>query len=223
MSNRPFSAYTRSKYLAHLKRRGFVVVGSGYFSTVLAKPGSARVVKVGSGDVSDGWIAWALYTRAHPAPWVPRIECLRWHGEGVDRFYVATMPRLVATLTNVCDRPGEFGLTWRRVAELNELHAAARSALYGRAVAEVLEDYRSAAKEGPQPFGAGDDVEGLVAYMADFARVIDDAWGADLHKGNAMVDAGGRLYVTDPLSFSTTESARVAKRLGADACKGRAA
>ncbi len=47
-------ALTAQSFVRGLARRGFVELGSGYFSFVYAKPGSERVIKVCTSP--DGWV-----------------------------------------------------------------------------------------------------------------------------------------------------------------------
>lgn len=80
-----------SAYIAALLKRGFREIGSGAYSTVLAKPGSDRVVKVLRRDL-DAWgeyVHWAT-TAGFAGSFAPKVYSFKLYSG----FYVAIMERL---------------------------------------------------------------------------------------------------------------------------------
>lgn len=161
-------------FIKGLERRGFTVLGSGAFATVLAKEGSDRVVKVIRRP--DGWInyiAWAA-RMGEAGKFAPRVfSYKKIKGRNKD-FSVAVMERLSYTLE---DTPEEHalkilpGLLWR--AEKNAMAAN---------FTEVL-------------------APGLLGFMKKMAeRWKIPIENFDLHPGNLMVRADGSFVVVDPVS-----------------------
>ncbi len=75
-----------------LENRGYVRLGRGMYSSVYAKPGSSKVIKVGStGDSWLGYIIWAMkegYVGNH----APRVDSFKVNGQ--EDYFVAVMERL---------------------------------------------------------------------------------------------------------------------------------
>jgi len=85
---------TEYSYGEFLLRHGFDHIGHGLFSNVYAKPGSTRVIKIGTG--TDAWTHYALWGTAkrYAGTFSPKVYSLKFHHD----FYVAVMERLVCTL-----------------------------------------------------------------------------------------------------------------------------
>jgi hypothetical protein len=97
--------FSGSGYAARLQRRGFEVIGRGGGYTfdatfVLAKPGSDRVVKVGTYPAGDPYPRYAAWCLRNPGALRPVIHHLAWHGARHSRFFVVTMDRLSASLAD---------------------------------------------------------------------------------------------------------------------------
>lgn len=161
-------------FIKALEKRGFKKLGSGAFSTVLAKDGQSRVIKVIRRP--DGWINyihWAAQAgeAGHFAPKVFSYKKIKGKKK---EFAVAIMERLQYTLE---DTPANHALKilpdlmWR--AEKNEMAAK---------FVEVL-------------------APGLMGYLAKMGKhwkiPINDF---DFHAGNLMVREDGSFVVVDPVS-----------------------
>jgi hypothetical protein len=161
-------------FIKALVRRGFTVIGSGAFSTVLGKEGQDRVIKVIRRP--DGWINyihWAaqIGEAGHFAPRVFSYKKIK--GRNKD-FSVAVMERLSYTLENT---PEEHALKilpnvlWR--ADKNPMAAK---------FTEIL-------------------APGLVAFLNKMSVKWNIPVGNfDLHDGNLMIRADGSFVVVDPVS-----------------------
>jgi len=84
-------------YIQRLYKRGFIQLGAGLYSTVLTKPGSDRVVKVGR--YTDQWpqyVEWATI-KGYAGSFAPKVYSLKYHNQ----FYVAIMEQLVDTMAGI--------------------------------------------------------------------------------------------------------------------------
>ena len=172
------------EYVAALQKRGYVTLGQGHFSTVLAKPGSTSVIKVsgtGYGKTSDdGWPAYVSFLRQNLSPHAPAIHRFKRHNEGTDRsFYVAVIERLEWTVDEV---------RWQR----KKGHPAtthgwnyASKVLWGHSVTH------------PEEFAE------LRSFMEKIREAFVGIYDFDLHGANVMVRSDGILVIIDPLSFPT--------------------
>lgn len=79
----------RYTYFEKLKKRGFVRIGVGMYSWVVAHPKSNKVIKLGRGDAWIDYIFWAHKT-GYGGNFAPRVYSYRQH----KNFYVAIMERL---------------------------------------------------------------------------------------------------------------------------------
>jgi len=171
--------YSAQSFIKALMKRGFEVLGEGAFSTVLAKPGSDRVIKVIRRP--DGWInyiQWAasIGEAGKFAPTVFSYKKIK--GKRKD-FAVAVMERLSYTLD---DAPMEHekkllpGLIYR--AADNEM---------ARKFTEVL-------------------APGLMDFLVKMAGYYEiPIKNFDLHPGNLMIRADGTFVIVDPVSRSKGE------------------
>lgn len=161
-------------FIKGLEKRGFKRIGSGAFSTVLAKEGQSRVIKVIRRP--DGWINyvhWAAQAgeAGHFAPKVYSYKKIKGKRK---EFAVAVMERLPQTLE---DTPEDHVLKvlpnvmWR--ADNNEMAAK---------FVEVL-------------------APGLMAYlkkMKEWKNIPISNF--DFHDGNLMVRDDGTVVIVDPVS-----------------------
>lgn len=95
-------------YISALEEHGFARLGGGLYSTVLAKPGSDRCIKVGSGDRWPDYVEWAA-TNGYMGTFAPKVYAFKQH----DSFYVAVMERLVCTVAEAGQR-AETHHFWRQ-------------------------------------------------------------------------------------------------------------
>lgn len=166
--------YSGHSFIKALQKRGYKILGEGAFSTVLAKDGHERVIKVIRRP--DGWINyihWAaqIGEAGHFAPKVFSYKKIK--GKRKD-FAVAVMERLSYTLD---DAPQEHekkllpGLIWR-----------ATDNAMARKFTEVL-------------------VPGLMDFLAKMASQYEiPIRNFDLHGGNMMLRANGEFVIVDPVS-----------------------
>lgn len=99
------------RFIAGLRRRGYHVLGQGLYSTVLAKPGSQRVVKVNRS--LDGWPDYMLWASkaGYAGTFAPKVYSFKFHGT----WYVAVMERLEATIDATrCDNPRGYKI-WQQL------------------------------------------------------------------------------------------------------------
>lgn len=84
-------------YMAALKARGYKEIGDGCYSTVLAKRGSDKVVKISR--CKDSWLEYITWANRHGfgGSHAPRVYAFKQYPQ----FYVAIMERLDCTLKDV--------------------------------------------------------------------------------------------------------------------------
>lgn len=195
-AERPKPAIRKSAdaYARRLRRRGFALLGSGFFSDVYARPGSPWVVKVGRHE-RDVWPEYAtlVMERHTDNPFAPRIRRLKRH----KGFYVAVIERLDTTV---------------RAASAEETLVAAGI----RAVAAdaFFEAAGKRVRETGKPVKPGSlltiehHYPQLAALIRDVGTRIADL-RLDVHDENMMLardpsaPLGFRFVVTDPISQGT--------------------
>ncbi len=161
-------------FIKALERRGFKRLGSGAFSTVMAKDGQKRVIKVIRRP--DGWINYVVWAAkiGEAGRFAPQVFSYKKIKGNVKDFAVAIVERLEYTLE---DTPEDHALKilpemlWR--AEKNPM---------AQKFTELL-------------------APGLVDYlkkMGEQWKITYDNF--DLHAGNLMVRANGTFVVVDPVS-----------------------
>lgn len=158
------------QFIYRLKRRGFVEIGDGCFSTVLAKPGSDRVIKVCRYARSDAWPEYVVWAAQHgyAGNLAPRVYSLhRIEGER-GGFYVAVIERLEAEICQISETRPDLA------SEYSVLASALR---YG---GDPHEQYSAFA-------------HGVRALSHDLRA------GLDIHARNVMV-IGDRIVLTDPFT-----------------------
>lgn len=161
-------------FIKGLEKRGFEVLGTGAFSTVLAKPGQKRVVKVIRRP--DGWINyihWAAQI-GEAGHFAPRVYSYKKIKGRKSEFAVAIMERLSYTLDATPEDHAMKivpALLWR--ADKNEM---------ARKFAETL-------------------APGLVSFLEKMSEQWKiPMQNFDLHPGNMMVRTDGSFVVVDPVS-----------------------
>lgn len=93
--------YSHTTYIAALKKRGFVEISSGCYSTVLRHPEhDDRVVKVGRGN--DAWHKYAAWAMTIDSPHSLKVYSLKDHG----KFFVCVME----CLHNIGEMWGDTGV-----------------------------------------------------------------------------------------------------------------
>ncbi len=161
-------------FIEALKRRGFEVLGSGAFSTVLAKPGQDRVLKVIRRP--DGWINYVKWAaeNGEAGGFAPKVfSYKKIKGRNGD-FAVATMERLSYTLEKV---PEEADL--KILPDL--LGRVDRNPFAHRMVSMIA--------PGLGDFAVKMGKEWKIPLM-----------NFDFHDGNMMVRENGQFVIVDPVS-----------------------
>jgi hypothetical protein len=176
-------------FVQALIKRGFISIGSGLFSDVLAKPGSDRVVKVytygSQGDMgdTDPWPEYVLWAakNGYAGTHAPRVFSFKIVSGTMGAFYVAVMERLEATLGELRRGGGDPRLS--RLTPLTHQYRGAYNKEEAEAVAPGFYDFRRHFRE---------------AFLGRCT---------DLHDGNWMVQ-GTRLVLTDPLAGGGTSTSK---------------
>jgi len=157
-------------YCAALEKRGYTKLGGGLYSEVYAKGNSDRVIKVGrAGNSWPDYVEWATIN-GYAGKFAPKVYSLKFH----DRFYVAVMERLVATI--------------------GQLNAACHSSNAN----PFYEQYQATKYWAGSAFG--DPMEGCEDLMAFCVALGSSGHATDLHDGNMMIRHDGQIVVTDPSS-----------------------
>lgn len=210
----PVSAFGPEGYVERLKHRGFVEIGHGgsddafaACTVVLAKPGSAHVVKVGMAPAGDPWPVYAAWCFSRPGPFKPFVRSLRWYGRGTfGRFFVATMDRLHAPMSSF-DRPpnGEReriirGKNLDLVVRLNDVlsgwyDANLRNSIDLRDWRGEGQDERLTLKLAKRCAKAG--LSDIAAFMRTLAAAFP-RFTIDPQPSNWMFCEDGRLVMIDP-------------------------
>jgi hypothetical protein len=187
-------AWTRYKFAAALERRGFRRLGSGWFAAVYHKPGSDKVIKVGS--CTDQWpqyIEWAT-RRGYGGTFAPRVTSFRSFKSDKGAcfsFYVAVMEKLEMTVKRACDNyeEGAFGKAAieRHKSILNRPYSCCGRDVSFKGIEKV-----AAVDPTLKPFVLG--LYGLISHGMQF----------DAHQENWMVRKDGSLVLTDPFGGSST-------------------
>lgn len=157
-------------FIEALKKRGFVELGSGAFSTVLGKPGKDRVIKVTRRP--DGWIDYIAWGAKTGSPYVPKVFSYKKISGKKKDFEVAIVERLEYTF---CHAPSDHAL--KILPDL--LYRSDDNPMAARFV-EVL-------------------APGLTNFMKGVYEHFGDSHSLDLHNGNYMVRKDGSFVVTDPV------------------------
>jgi len=172
---------SKRSFVEALTKRGFVAIGNGMYSQVLAKPGSDRVIKVGAYDSWIDYVLWA-HKAGYGGTFAPKVYSYKSYSGATEqygntKFYVAVMERLDKTLRQV---PREHDYKY--------LHQLFEQAVgYKHRMSLTLADLA---------------IPGLGRFATDFTIANDkDLFsGLDLHGGNFMLRSDGSLVLTDPVA-----------------------
>jgi hypothetical protein len=162
------------QFIGKLTDRGFHQIGAGCFSTVLAKKGSDRVIKVSR--TMDPWLDYVVWAakHGHNGSLAPLVYSYRRFNEGTpNEFYVAVVERLQETMNEA---------RLRRRA----LHDAYLSLASHMRCADDDE-----AKEAER------EIPGAIQFADSFREAFRD-FALDLHANNWMLRANGSLVCIDP-------------------------
>lgn len=176
------------QFKARLMKWGYEELGSGFFSTVLGKPGSDKVIKITRRISTDGWlpyIKWAnrkgfggtFAPKAYSYKFFPNPKYDAKKDEFSWRrpepgFGVTVMERMKTTLgdTNILDKA-------KAVSGLVEY------AMHGNETAVNL---------------INQVYPGVTKFLGEFKKDWED-YSPDIHGGNMMVRDNGSLVISDPI------------------------
>jgi len=159
-----------------LEKKGWKWIGRGFYSSVYAKEGSKRVLKVGHRPESDGWVDYVLWANrsGYGGSFAPKVYSYKWIKGKESDFYLASMERLHATWHHVDKYAAvaPVGAIWPFVVNGNEN-------------AKIMADLF---------------IPGLAKFSEDFLKEFER--GHDMHAGNYMLRANDPVgfVLTDPLS-----------------------
>lgn len=157
-------------FINALKKRGFEELGSGAFSTVLAKPGQDRVIKVTRRP--DGWIDYAKWGAETGSSFAPKVFSYKKISGKKKDFEVAIMERLEYTFYKT---PEDHAL-------------------------KILPDLIYRSESNPMAARFVETLApGLTNYMKGVYSQFGDSYHLDLHNGNYMIRKDGSFVVTDPV------------------------
>jgi hypothetical protein len=169
--------WTPNTFIKALLKRGFVRLGDGFYSTVLNKPGSNRVVKV-CGSL-DGWSDYAVWAaeEGYAGNLAPKVYSLHVLPYSYGYFYVAVMERLAV-----------------KVHDLLAPHDAIT------AYQSIIENSVRFSDNAPEPWGE------FVRKFSQRFPGIGNGITHDLHDGNFMLRIDGSLVLTDPIVSSNSRA-----------------
>lgn len=175
---RPKTAFSSAHAFGQaLRCRGYEHLGHGAFSTVYAKPGSDRVIKVTHRP--DHWIDYCLWgeKNGYAGTLSPKVYSYKMFTKG-ERFSVSVVERMKKT----CSRMGR------------------KEDLY------ILDDLLGKYIHSENTM-CGLFLEELSPGLAAFGLKLKENFGGlDLHGGNIMVRENGTVCVTDPITYMDDES-----------------
>lgn len=155
-----------------LKKRGFERLGSGAYSTVFAKPGSDRVIKVTHS--ADNWIdyvQWAAH-RGYAGKYAPQVYSYKQIKGSKQTFSVSVMERMDEVFHKLDDDHD-----YKMLSGMMTFVGA------GNAKAKIMLDTLA---------------PGVSQFVIDlYAEFGNDRF--DLHDGNFMVRKDGSFALTDPV------------------------
>lgn len=161
-------------FIEGLKKHGFEVLGSGAFSTVLAKPGKDRVVKVIRRP--DGWVNYVKWAAeaGEAGRFAPKVFSYKKIKGRQSNFAVAVMERLSYTLEKVPDE-----------ADL-----------------KILPDLLGRVDRNPFAHKMVDMIApGLGDFAIKMGKEWNiPVSHFDFHSGNMMVRENGQFVIVDPVS-----------------------
>lgn len=158
-------------FTRRLQKHGFIKIGSGMYGTVYAKPGSDKVIKVG--DIFDAWPAYIAWAKQnkHLGTFAPNVTAFR-----------IIHPR---------DNYPFY------VAVMDRLYRVSGSPPSEHPARPLLDDIISATL--PRVLPPEHPWASFFDTLNQYRMEQDFYW--DLHYGNFMADATGRLVLIDPFTF----------------------
>lgn len=164
-------------FLKALTKRGFKILGRGYFSAVCHKPGTTRVLKVGiRPSEGDGWSDYMFWgaKKGYAGTFVPKVYSYKWVKGKKSDFYIASMEKLDSEMSN-------FGSDHANTVIANLIEYGAK---YNNELGITLADLA---------------VPGLGKFCTSLAAHFVDS-RLDLHGANIMTRHDGSLVVIDAVA-----------------------
>lgn len=166
------------KFKAFLRKKGYILLGSGSYSMVYGRDNSDKVIKIGRRPDEDGWQDYILWAneRGFGGNLAPKLYSYKNYGE----FYVAVMERLT-------------GRSHRVKSDEDKVRVETSSVLY-RLMQMSLEDGNSISAEL---------ADLLDSRWKSFYTAFNEQFGetsVDFHSGNVMARENGEIVITDPLA-----------------------
>jgi hypothetical protein len=177
-------------FYQRLEKKGFVCLGRGYYSYVMAKPGSDRVIKIGRSANADGWpdyVHWAAQ-EGYAGTFAPKVFSYKVIKGKQANFSVAIMERMDRTLSE------SYVEDYSDSAPPSASVAANDNAL-------VADLFTRSAKRNHELSTTLLDL--VVPRLGVFAKKLGERFkgaGLDLHGANMMLRKDGSFCVTDPIA-----------------------
>ncbi len=154
-----------------LEKRGFKALGAGAYSTVYAKEGQDRVIKVTR--TQDGWIDYCVWAAKHgyAGKFAPKVYSYK-EIKAENPFWVAVVERMDVTLSHL-----DYANDNKPIGPLLDY------AVHGNPMSKDLLDCLH---------------NGLGQFATDLGEEYE-CNGLDLHGGNVMTRKDGSVCVTDPV------------------------
>lgn len=168
------------RYVAHLVKRGFELLGGGAYSSVYGKPGCSKVLKVCHRGDDDVWPLYAQWAFANPSPFVPVIHSFKRH----KGFYVAVIERMEIEVAKTPDTAGH-----KRAVMMFRDYVEGGEETEEGSICPVLN-----AVMGLYP--------GIRGTLDGLREAFDGKVCWDMHQYNWMLRPNGELVITDPISGS---------------------
>lgn len=174
------SAFDSGRHFVHkLKKKGFKVLGSGAYSTVLGKDGSDKCIKVCRRIEQDGWLDFIKWSsdNGYAGTFAPKVTSYKWVNARTKEdgkqsgFGLAVMEKLDTTLRHL-DYTDDHSM----------IEPLIERAVRGSTLASLLAD---------------EIAPGIGKFVTDFSERFKGR-SFDLHGGNIMLRKG-KVVLVDPL------------------------
>jgi hypothetical protein len=171
------------RYTRRLEAHGWHPLGSGFYSTVLGKPGCDKVIKICRNGGDDAYPMFAAWCVQNPSPYLPRIHSFKRH----NGFYVVVLDRLAKTTAQAHPNTG-----WSQTTDM----------IQGYARGHEFNGMRKVFLNS-----VWNELPGLKEVVDRFVEEFRGQASFDMHDGNWMLTEDGKLVMTDPLAGTNTDKA----------------
>jgi hypothetical protein len=176
----------RTRVVARLIKHGFTVLGTGCFSTVLAKGDSRRCIKVGTDSTWEPFLEWGI-ENGFAGSFCPKVYTFHRHTHGL---FTAVMERLDTTVEKLIDPYNKGICPYFKLANALDCPKGQR----GENIAMVDKQF-----------------PGFECFMK---QALLQGFASDLHSGNWMLankredGTYARLVLIDPQSGRSSSGKR---------------